>query len=306
MSERTGGSELRAESGLTLIEVLVALAIAVVLIGGLAGVVGRALDTWVVARREHALTREARFAVDRMQSALGSSSRLLVPRADDVGTAWSESVRDVLVVTLDPRLDTDGDGVVDADNDRDGRVDEDWGADSNDDGAPGVAGIDDDGDSVVDEGAPGDDDEDGTANEDPLNGGDDDGDGSVGEDPPADMNADGQPGEAGADDDGDTFIDEGLPGDDDEDGSSDEDWIDTVAYFLAGTTLVERIPDPDPSAGGDFSESPIAESVSLFRVERLPPAADARATLVEIRLELSAPGGASVSLTSRARVGGAR
>jgi prepilin-type N-terminal cleavage/methylation domain-containing protein len=56
------------------------------------------------------------------------------------------------------------------DNDGDGNIDEDVGADMNGDGAPGIAGMDDNGDGIVDNGAgPNDDDEDGLVNEDPLN-----------------------------------------------------------------------------------------------------------------------------------------
>ncbi|MGD8344711.1 MAG: prepilin-type N-terminal cleavage/methylation domain-containing protein [Desulfobacterales bacterium] len=80
-------------------------------------------------------------------------------------------------------VDDDGDGFIDegfgnsdddegsfadedpldgVDNDGDGNIDEDISADSNADGAPGIAGIDDDGDGQIDEGEVWDDDEDGT------------------------------------------------------------------------------------------------------------------------------------------------
>lgn len=79
-------------------------------------------------------------------------------------------------------IDDDGDGMIDegfgnsdddergfsdedpldgVDNDGDGNIDEDISADSNADGAPGIAGIDDDGDGEIDEGSAWDDDEDG-------------------------------------------------------------------------------------------------------------------------------------------------
>ena len=295
----------RSEAGLSLVEVLLALAISAVLIAALGGVVGPTLNAWEVAQRDNRLTREARFAVDRMTAAVRGTSRLFIPRADDPNTAYSESLRDVLAVALDPTLDRDGDGFADADNDKDGQVDEDYGHDSNWDNRNGIRGIDDDGDGLVDEGPAGDhdDDEDGQEDEDPINGLDDDGDGAIDEDPGDDMNGDGEPGVAGVDDDLDTFTDEGSSHDDDEDGAINEDWIDTVVYFLNGTTLMERIPDIDPADGRDFSESPIAENVNLFEVERLPPAAGDRAVLVKIRLELATPEGESVLLESRARVG---
>lgn len=293
----------RSEQGLSLVEVLLALAISAVLIAALGGVVGPTLNAWEVAQRDNQLTREARFAVDRMTAAVRGTSLLLIPRADDPNTAYSESLRDVLAVALDPTWDRDRDGFADADNDKDGRIDEDWGRDNNNDGQAGISGIDDDGDGAIDEGSLGDDDEDGMNNEDPRNGLDDDGDGSVDEDPSANMNGDGQPGVAGVDDDGDTLIDEGDPQDDDEDGAINEDWLDTVVYFLNGTTLMERLPDVGAADGTAFSESPIAENVSLFEVERLVPAPGDRALLVKIKLELATPEGDSILLESTARVG---
>ena len=57
---------------------------------------------------------------------------------------------------------SDEDPIDGLDNDLDGNIDEDPGAESNADGRPGIAGIDDDGDGLVDEGDPDDDDEDGS------------------------------------------------------------------------------------------------------------------------------------------------
>ncbi len=293
----------RSEQGLSLVELLLALAISAVLIAALGGVVGPTLNAWELAQRDNQLTREARFAVDRMTAAVRGTTHLLVPRADDPNTAYSESLRDVLALALDPTLDRDGNGFADADNDQDGRINEDWGFDNNDDGEPGIAGIDDDGDGATDEGSQDDNDEDGMLVEDPLDGLDNDGDAAIDEDVPADMNGDSQPGLAGVDDDGDTFTDEGNPEDDDEDGTVDEDWLDTVVYFLSGTTLMERLPDVGASSGTDFSTAPIAENVNQFEVERLLPAAGQRAVLVRIRLELATPEGASILLESRVRVG---
>ena len=294
---------IRSQAGLTLVETLLALAIAGLMIAALGSIVGPTLNAWEAADRDNQLTRDARFAVDRMTAAVRGTSRLVLPRADDPGTAYSESVRDVLAVALDPTWDRDGDGFMDADNDQDGRIDEDWDNDNNDDGAAGILGIDDDGDGATDEGSAWDNDEDGNEKEDPINGLDDDGDGAIDEDVPRDMNDDEKPGVAGVDDDGDTFTDEGTKFDDDEDGSAEEDWLDTVVYFLNGTTLMERLPDVGAANGTAFSESPIAENVNLFEVERLVPAPGDRALLVKIKLELATPEGDSILLESRARVG---
>lgn len=61
--------------------------------------------------------------------------------------------------------DTLGDGL---DNDSDNNYDEEFIADMNSDGCPGVCSQDDDGDGSVDEGSASDDDEDGSADEDPV------------------------------------------------------------------------------------------------------------------------------------------
>jgi type II secretory pathway pseudopilin PulG len=294
--------------GFTLLEAALALAIAAILFGALAGLTGQSLQALTLVREHEALNEDARFAMERMVAAVRGTSRLLLPLAENPATPHSEAVRDVLAVALPPALDRDQDGFADADNDRDGSGDEDPPGDTTRDDANGIVGIDDDGD--VDEGGTdgggtyGDDDEDGSFDEDPVNGFDDDGDGSVDEDPAGDWNGDGQPGIAGVDDDADGSIDEGTRSDDDEDGVVNDDSLDTLAFFLAGTTLVERLPNLDPTDGLDFSERPIAENVSDFRVERLAPGPNDRAVLVDITLQLATASGETVDLNTRVRVGG--
>ena len=220
----------------------------------------------------------------------------------------------MLAVAVSPRLDRDNDGVPDADNDDDGRINEDPGDDLTFDAAAGLYDIDDDGDGSVDESAnAGDDDEqsDGLAGEDPLNGADDDGDGSRDEDLPGDANGDGAPGIAGVDDDGDLLVDEGSVDDDDEDGAVDEDWVDAVVFHLQGGILMERtaVPwDTDGDAdvdGRDSVSSILAEGVRRVRFERLPRTGR-RAELVDIVLTLAGASGAEVELSTRMRVGGVR
>ncbi|HUO82318.1 MAG TPA: prepilin-type N-terminal cleavage/methylation domain-containing protein [Gammaproteobacteria bacterium] len=293
------------QSGFSLIEMLATVAIAALVLAALAGVAGQATRAREAFGASAELEQQAQFAMERMVRAVRGTSRLLVPRPENAATPYSESVRDVLGMALDPTLDSDGDGFVDADNDKDGRIDEDFGDDMTNDGAAGIVGVDDDGDGLVDEGDPNDDDEDGTTNEDKLDGIDNDGDGLIDEDVSKDMSNDGKPGIAGVDDDGDGFIDEGAIQDDDEDGKSDEDWIDVVVYRLSGTTLLERLPNPNPVNGNDFTERPIAEGVTLFRVEYLPPAAAGRPAVVDITLTLGGAGGATASLNTRVRAGGA-
>jgi len=310
------------EAGFTIVELLISLAIAALLLTAMTGLVNNALEIQDDTGTRNDTTRDGRFAMQRMVAAILGTERLILPFADNPNTDWREHVREqtvpvsapegsstkataVLAVTLDPTLDINADGFADADNDKDGRVDEDPGRDLTNDGAAGVIGLDDDGDGVADEGGLQDDDEDGTDNEDPENGLDDDGDGLVDEDPSWDINGDGAPGFLGIDDDGDGSVDEGNSDDDDEDGSRNEDWLDPVVFFLSGSTLMERRPDLNPADGTDYTEYPIADNVTRFRVERIPGAGK-RAVLVDITLEITNPGGQPVSLNTRIRVGGGR
>jgi type II secretory pathway pseudopilin PulG len=274
MRARSVPSRSRASDGLTLIETLVALALGAFVLLGLNGVVSRSLQARDVVARSHRRTEQARFALEHMVRAVRGTQRLLIPRAEKLATAYSESVRDVLAVALDPTIDRNGDGIADADNDGDGKVDEDTGRDMGNDGAPGLPGIDDDGDGLVDEGSAYDDDEDGAIDEDPFDGIDNDGD-----------------------------EDAANVGDDDGDGRTDEDWIDACAWFVSGGQLVERWPTPGGADGRQYTETPIADGVTLFRVERVA-GAENRATLVDITLELTDASGEKVSLNARARVGG--
>lgn len=314
-------SRLHKLRGFTIIELLVSLAIAALLLGALSGLVNTAFESRTATSVRNDALQEGRFAMRRMATAVLGTERLLLPLADNPNTNWREHVREqtmpasapegdstlataVLAVTLDPTLDIDDDGVFDADNDKDGRVDEDSADDMSNDLAPGIVGIDDDGDGLVDEGTiiPNDDEDDGD-DDDTINGLDDDGDGAVDEDTEHDMNGDGQPGIAGVDDDGDGSIDEGHTHDDDEDGVRDEDWFDVVAFYLNGTDLIERRPNLNPADGTDFTEHIIAENVTRFRIERIPDAGK-RAVLVDIALAVTEPGGEPVSLNTRVRVGG--
>lgn len=323
---------MHRSKGFTLVELLLALAIAVVIVGAMAGVLGQTLETQKMVRDKNALYQEARFAMQRMVNAVGGTRLLLIPLGENPATAWPESVREyppraafpnetaVLAVTLDPTLDHDQDGWADANNDKDfldingntirdagepERIDEDWPKDTNNDGKQGVRGIDDNNNGAVDDGGGGknDDDEDGLDREDPVDGKDNDGDGSVDEDPGSDMNQDGFAGTGGT----------GKKNDDDEDGKSNEDWLDSVVFFQSGdknlcsssSCLVERAPNLNPKDGKDYSERSIAENVSVFRLERLPNGVK-RAVVVTISLELTNAAGESVSFSTRVRAGGSQ
>jgi hypothetical protein len=311
---------------------VLALAIAALIIAGLSGVVGQALQSQDAVSESNRLTRDARFAMQRMLRTVAGSRRVLLPLRDNPGTNWPEHIREqtippsapigdstfataVLAVTLPAYVDLDSDGFPDADDDRDGLIDEDLPNDNHHDFFPGIMLIDDDGDGTVDEGTGWDeDDEDGAENDDQLDGIDNDGDGSIDEDPASDNNGDGCPGICGVDDDGDGAIDEGNDDDDDEDGNTFDDPYDPVVFHLSSGSLVERMPAPwdtdgisvpdGPVDGRDYIESVIADNVTRFRVERLDNGSVSE--VIELRLELTSPlTGETVSLQSQVRVGGA-
>ncbi|MDH3642225.1 MAG: prepilin-type N-terminal cleavage/methylation domain-containing protein [Gammaproteobacteria bacterium] len=319
--------------GFSLIELLLAIAIGALVIAGLSGVLGRSLHTYHTVSEQNALTRDAQFAMQRIVRAVSHSRRLLLPLADNPNTNWPENIRAqtvppsapigdstlataVLAVTLPAYIDLDFDGFPDADDDRDGLIDEDLPNDNHHDFEPGIMLIDDDGDGVVDDGTGwAEDDEDGAQNEDPLDGIDNDGDGSVDEDAPSDNNGDTCAGVCGVDDDGDGQVDEGAFDDDDEDGGSFDDPYDPVVFYLSGGALIERMPVPwnedgisvpdGPVDGRDFVTHEIAANVTRFRVERIPQASG-QPQLVDITLELTSPAtGEMVSLQTQVRVGGA-
>lgn len=321
----------RFQRAFTYIEMLLSVTIMGMVMLALMGVVNTATETSEEVRTNNDLTRQARFALVRMVKMTSTSTRLLLPLIDNPATNWPENLREqtipasapigdstfasaVLAVTLPYDIDLDQDGTPDADDDGDGQFNEDWPNDNQHDFAPGIIGIDDDGDGNADGGASYDDDEDGSENEDPLDGIDNDGDGSIDEDTASDMNGDGCPGVCGVDENGNGTIDGGSNDDDDEHSNGYEDPYDPVVYYISGNSLIERLPArwdtdgisvPDgPVDGRDFIESPIAENVTRFRVERLDDGT--LPELVDIVLELTNPdSGETVSLQTRVRLGGA-
>ncbi len=299
------------QKGLGLVELLISLTVAAILMGGVMTVVGESLNTEVIIRQRMELTQQAHFAMQRMSKAVGKTRYLMLPLVENPATAWSESVRDVLAVSLDPTLDRDADGWADANNDKDWqdlnlngirdnneweRIDEDTHSDMTNDAKPGIIGIDDDGDGSIDEGGKNDDDEDGVTDEEKQGEQDLDGDFSFAEDGHQQMIHDNKPGLAGIDDDGDGAVDEGDKNDDDEDGMKNEDWIDPVVFYISGSSLIERMPVINPLDGTLYIENTIASQVSYFQVTRLPQGGD-RAPQVEIKLTLTATDGESFSLT---------
>ena len=333
MRAHNSASFFQRQQGFTYIEMMLSVTITAIVMLALMGVVNTASETGDQVRERNHLTRQARFALQRMVRFAGHSRLLMLPLRDKPATNWPENIREqtippsppvgdstfasaVLAVTLPAFVDLDQDGFADADDDEDGLIDEDLPNDNTHDFAPGIMLIDDDGDGDIDEGFSSYDDDEylSGVNEDPLNGIDDDGDNNVDEDTASDSNGDGCPGTCGVDDDGDGNIDEGNADDDDEDGGTFDDPYDPVVYYLNGNALIERMPvrwDTDgisvpdgPVDGRDFEESVIAENVTRLRFERLDDGTALE--IVDIVLELTDPAtGESVSLQTRVRIGGA-
>ena len=321
------------DRGFTLLEMLIAISLAALLLVSMSGLLSRALGTDDVVAERNELQRDARFAMDRIVRTVSHSRNLLLPTNDNPNTNWPEDVREqtipasppigsstfataVLAVTLPAYVDLDADGYPDADDDRDGKVDEDLPNDIHHDFMPGIIGIDDDGDGSVDENPSWywDDDEGGAYNEDWIDGIDNDVDGSIDEDPPTDMNNDGCPGRCGVAENGNGTIDGGSSDDDDEHSNGFEDPYDPVVFYLDGDSLMERMPVPwnedgnsspdGPNDGRDFVASSIAENVTRLRFEKAD-SNSGRGSLILIELELTGQTGAVVNLSARVRLGGA-
>ena len=325
-------SSYRKQSAFTLVELLTALTLAALILAATSGVLKNVMGTDATVTERNQLQRDARFALHRIVAATSHSRNLLLPLPDNPNTDWPEHIREqtipasaptgsstfasaVLAVTLPEYVDLDADGFPDADDDRDGKIDEDLPNDIHHDFHPGVMLIDDDGDGSVDEGSGwAEDDEDGALNEDPVDGIDNDGDGAIDEDPASDTNGDGCPGICGVDDDGNGTVDgTSDETDDDEQGTGFEDAYDPVVFYLEGDSLLERMPVPwnedgnsspdGPVDGRDWVASPIADNVSRFRVERVGTAGSKQ--LVNIELELTGPAGGVVNVSTSVRIGGA-
>jgi prepilin-type N-terminal cleavage/methylation domain-containing protein len=226
------------QKGLTLIELLIAIAIFGLIAAGAAALLSASLDANTQGNSRYGLYREGLMIMEHMTGEVRRCTFLLIPNAHN-------TTRDILAIS--GFYNDDDDNYFD--DTLFPRIDEDPGNDTSGDGEPGIALMDDDGDGSTDEGGQSDnDDEDGATNEDPWDGKDNDGsggDGNVDEDPPEDANNDGAPGIKGMDDDGDDSVDEGATDDDDEDGrSSSEDPLNPILYtFNSGTnTLKKSVP----------------------------------------------------------------
>lgn len=103
------------QRGFTLVELLIAVALAAILVSALNGVVGESLQRRDVARERNALSRDAAFAMERMVSAVSHTESLLFPPTDDPASEQSEHIGDVLAVASPIASGEDGSGLPYAD-----------------------------------------------------------------------------------------------------------------------------------------------------------------------------------------------
>ena len=270
----------KKNSGLTLLELLVAMSIISLLAGVTSRVLATAIESWDYSRHQSEAMQSVCWALDRIVRKARGSNRLLLP------LEGIDPNHPPHVLAFSAMIDTDGDSLID----------EDPGADITGDGAAGILGIDDDGDGQIDEGPAADDDEDGyrffwwyQVDEDLVNGQDNDGDGFIDEDPAGDINGDGCSGVCGKDDNGNGLIDEGDAKDDDEDGVINEDPIEYWVYYLDGSgNLMERYYTGQADV--------ILDRVTVFEVTRIE---SGTASGVSLTVGVSTPDGEKICLNTK-------
>ncbi len=256
-----------AEEGLTLVELLMAIAIFGLIATGATTLLSASLGAQAQGEASYKLYQEGLIIMERLTNEVKTTTLLHIPNHYPPPPATPEP-RTILAFSDNTNEDGDdyfGDPLFP-------RFDEDPDDDFFSDGY-GIPGLDDDGDGNVDDGAAKDDeDEDGTTDEEILDGLDDDGDGDVDEDLGKDSNGDSEPGISGMDDDGDLDVDEGNNEDDDEDGTRNEDGPNLILYSFdaPNTTLYKVTPDPVSGMTGAVYAT-VSDRVTFFQTTYLDP-----------------------------------
>jgi len=118
----------KRDLGFSLIELLITIAILGIVVAGLQQVIVGGLSAYDAVKDKQELENQARFAMERMV--------MFVQESDEISSPDSASNQEILKVServmdiydysgASPVYDVDGDGVLDADNDDDGTVNED-------------------------------------------------------------------------------------------------------------------------------------------------------------------------------------
>lgn len=116
--------ERKRQSGLSLLELLVAITIFSIIVGGLYQVLDHTLAAYETTRNQQNLLSRARYAMERMVMFVQASDEIVNP-ADSATQTLTVSER--VLDTYDNQTRAyriDGDGILDADNDADGLVNE--------------------------------------------------------------------------------------------------------------------------------------------------------------------------------------
>ncbi|MBC8433237.1 MAG: type II secretion system protein [Desulfobacterales bacterium] len=250
------------EEGLTLVELLMAIAIFGLIATGATTLLSASLGAQAQGEANYKLYQEGLIIMERLTSEVKTTTLLHIPNNHTpIRTilAFSANINEdgdsYFGDALFPRIDEDSDNLLFFNG-------------------YGIPGLDDDGDGTVDEIGSGknDDDEDGVVDEEILDGLDDDGDGDIDEDLTNDSNGDASPGISGMDDDGDLAVDEGNYQDDDEDGTMNEDPPNLILYSFdaPNTTLYKVTPDSDDGMTSAVYAT-ISNRVTFFQTTYLDP-----------------------------------
>ncbi|HLA28413.1 MAG TPA: prepilin-type N-terminal cleavage/methylation domain-containing protein [Syntrophales bacterium] len=122
------GGEGRFQSGFTLLELLIAIALMAMIVGALDQVAARVLSTYSAVQAGQDLVPQARYALERMVAFVQASDKILTPSTIDPTEALVVSEQYSDQYTNSSRVYTAaGDGRPDADTDADGLVNEDSG-----------------------------------------------------------------------------------------------------------------------------------------------------------------------------------
>jgi prepilin-type N-terminal cleavage/methylation domain-containing protein len=273
------------DSGLTLVELLVALTIMGILVVAAMPLLSNSLEANHQGTARSELYQEGLMAMERMTAGVRKTTFLAVPNAHS-------PTRDILAFSRLVNSDNDfyfGDPLFP-------RIDED----TNDYftfGGWGIQGVDIDGDGSFDEGNFKDEDEDGLVDEDLFDGLDNDGDGSIDEEVSQDLTGDAMPGILGIDDDGDGAVDEmanpNYINDDDEDGVKDEEEVlfAVYSYDSSTNTLTEIHSDPNSGIYNPAPQVVLSDHVTNFEAFFEAP------ERIRITLELTNDNGESVTFT---------
>ena len=262
--------KIMAEKGLTLVELLMAIAIFGLIAAGATTLLSATLGAQAQGEANYKLYQEGLIIMERLAGEVKTTTLLHIPNNHT-------PVRTILA--LSSNVNEDGDSYFD--DDLFPRIDED-GTNPIFTTGYGIPGFDDNGNGTADDCLnKRDDDEDNVYDEEKLNGIDDDGDGNIDEDLTEDNNQDGEAGIKDMDDDGDSSVDEGNAEDDDEDGDENEDGPNIILYSFdaPNTTLSKITPDPGSGMTGAVYAT-VSERVTFFQTEYI----DADKILIELTL----------------------